>query len=137
MYITKCNIYVNMSNTEVFLYAYLFQRKCMVTQKGQIVFRVFQWIFVSWVYIQIYRDITLLHVQCCIGNVLWICQITREEKSCEVFTTRGHLYLYKYENVCLFVCLFMFFSAISKPIGKPFGIQFVFETRMVVTQKYI
>ena len=50
------------------------------------------------------------------------------------FSFSVNLYLYKYENVCLFVCLFAFFSAITKPIGKPFGMKLVFDPDKVLKQ---
>ena len=45
-----------------------------------------------------------------------------------------YLYLYKYENVCLFVCLFTFFSAIWNPIGIPFDTNLLFVPEKVLKQ---
>ena len=51
-----------------------------------------------------------------------------------LFKMNANLYLYKYENVCVFVCVFAFFSAIWNPIGIPFGTNVLGGLEMVLKQ---
>ena len=56
------------------------------------------------------------------------------EKCMSSLNNSTYLYLYKYENVCVFVCIFAFFSAIWNPIGILFGTKLLLGPEWVLKQ---